>query len=248
MLHQSPVLPARCHVALPARRSLLSGGAALLLLPRPAQAEEAGFLELRSAALAYRFRYPTSTPAGVPLSWAVSREPVKYQSAAPLSADSRQRIVTSLAVLSGPLTLSLVVGPPSPAYLEAQTAAGGVLSPTDEVKLLLADRATGRVSSGQRISLAAVEGVRVGEGPEPPIFYEAVSRGGPTAVDAKAVTYRRSAGVVRRRAGYFYTLAYAAPEARFEELRPLLVASLESFELEAPGDEFVDPTDSFALF
>jgi hypothetical protein len=116
------------------------------------------------------------------------------------------------------------------------------------VKLLLADRATGRVSSGQRISLAAVEGVRVGEGPEPPIFYEAVSRGGPTAVDAKAVTYRRSAGVVRRRAGYFYTLAYAAPEARFEELRPLLVASLESFELEAPGDEFVDPTDSFALF
>jgi hypothetical protein len=89
------------------------------------------------------------------------------------------------------------------------------------------------VSSGQRVSLASVEDVRVVErGGVSYIFYQAVSRGGPNFVDPKAATYRRSAGVIARRDDFYYTLAGTCPERLWGEVEPLFSATLESFRLE----------------
>ncbi len=114
---------------------------------------------------------------------------------------------------------------------------------------LLADRATGRVSSGQRVSLAAVEAIRTEQrGADTYIFYEAVSRGGPTMVDPKAATYRRGCGVVARRGDYFYTLAGSCPERLWPEVEPLFAHALDSFRLNATGAEYRDPGQGLQLF
>jgi hypothetical protein len=106
------------------------------------------------------------------------------------------------------------------------------------------------VSSGQRISLATVEGVRTVEVEGATyIFYEAVSRGGPNFIDPKAATYRRAAGVVARRGAYFYTLAASCPERLWGEVEPLFGAALASFRLDAqPGSAFRDPDTSSLQF
>ena len=51
--------------------------------------------------LAYSFEYPTATTAGKPLSMVLSRAPEKYSSAAPLTADARQRIVSEVSSRAG---------------------------------------------------------------------------------------------------------------------------------------------------
>lgn len=46
--------------------------------------------------LAYQFEYPTAGASGRPLAMLLSRVPEKYSSAAPLTADARQRIVSEV--------------------------------------------------------------------------------------------------------------------------------------------------------
>ena len=48
--------------------------------------------ELYDPILAYRFNYPSETTSGKPLRMVLAHEPEKYSSAAPLTADARQRI------------------------------------------------------------------------------------------------------------------------------------------------------------
>lgn len=91
------------------RAALLSAAAALAalpasqLLPAPASAAAeaaaaagAGLKRFEDKILAYSFLYPTATASGAPLSLVLTRPPEKYSSAAPLSADARQRIVSEL--------------------------------------------------------------------------------------------------------------------------------------------------------
>lgn len=105
------------------------------------------------------------------------------------------------------------------------------------------------MSSGQRVSLATVEAVRVERrGDDDYIFYETASRGGPTFVDPKAATYRRGAGVVARRGGYFYSLSGSCPERLWPEVAPLFARALESFRLDAPGENFREPGEGIQFF
>ena len=121
--------------------------------------------------------------------------------------------------------------------------------PRQIVGALLADRSTGRVSSGQRVSLAALEAVRVERhGDDDYIYYETASRGGPTFVDPKAATYRRGAGVVARRGGYYYSLSGSCPERLWSEVAPLFARALESFRRDAPGAEFREPGEGLQFF
>ena len=112
-----------------------------------------------------------------------------------------------------------------------------------------ADRSTGRVASGQRVSLASVEDVRVDDQSPggPYIFYDAVSRGGPNFVDPKAATYRHGAGVVARRGEYYYTLSGSCPERLWGEVEPLFKAAFASFRLEEPGRRYTAPDAAFSL-
>ena len=104
--------------------------------------------EVKDKLLAYSFAYPVS-PA-FPLIF--SRTPERYSSAAPLSADARQRIVCELVALPQAVTLSVSVGPPN-AILASDTAQW---TPEQVAAAVLIDKSTARVSSGQRVAMSDV--------------------------------------------------------------------------------------------
>lgn len=64
---------------------------------------------LQDDTLAYSFEYPAATASGKPLPLLFSRKPERYSSAAPLTADARQRIVCELADLIDAVTVSVTV-------------------------------------------------------------------------------------------------------------------------------------------
>jgi len=67
------------------------------------------FLEVDDSLLAYRFTYPVMSASGKKIPIIFSRRPERYSSAAPLSVDARQRIVTSLTSLQDAITISMSV-------------------------------------------------------------------------------------------------------------------------------------------
>jgi hypothetical protein len=67
------------------------------------------FLEVDDSILAYRFMYPVLSASGKKIPIIFSRRPERYSSAAPLSVDARQRIVTSLTSLQDAITISVSV-------------------------------------------------------------------------------------------------------------------------------------------
>ena len=67
------------------------------------------FLEVDDSILAYRFVYPVLSASGKKIPIIFSRRPERYSSAAPLSVDARQRIVTSLTSLQDAITISVSV-------------------------------------------------------------------------------------------------------------------------------------------
>ena len=71
------------------------------------------FKTLQDDTLAYRFSYPITTASGKPLKMLMVRSPEKYSSAAPLSPDARQRIVSELLDFKSYVTCSMTVGPAS---------------------------------------------------------------------------------------------------------------------------------------
>ncbi len=64
---------------------------------------------LQDDTLAYAFEYPEATASGRKLPLVFSRKPERYSSAAPLTADARQRIVCELADLVDSVTVSVTV-------------------------------------------------------------------------------------------------------------------------------------------
>lgn len=110
--------------ALSKRDALLAGSALLSSLAPPVQAIPffgGGDTKPRAAlppsnkvqdeTLAYEFKYPIKTASGRELPMVTSRKPEKYSSAAPLTADARQRIVTELVSLLDGITYTVYVGP-----------------------------------------------------------------------------------------------------------------------------------------
>ena len=69
----------------------------------------AQFLEVDDSLLAYHFVYPVLSASGKKIPIIFSRRPERYSSAAPLSVDARQRIVTSLTSLQDAITISVSV-------------------------------------------------------------------------------------------------------------------------------------------
>lgn len=102
-----------------------------------------------------------------------SRRPERYSSAAPLSADARQRIVCELVDLQQSVTVSVTVGPPATAAMllppeerrrlgeaaasSSASSDAGSWSPRAVAEAVLVDRSTARTTSGQRLALNSVE-------------------------------------------------------------------------------------------
>ena len=96
-----------------AMMSLISIASSLSFVNGQAIAEDEGFAHLAEPTLAYEFDYPTAFKSGKKLPLVFSRKPERYSSAAPLTADARQRIVCELADLIDAVTVSVSVGPPA---------------------------------------------------------------------------------------------------------------------------------------
>ena len=67
------------------------------------------FKTLSYPTLAFEFQYPVTTASGRKLPVIISRKPERYSSAAPMTADARQRIVTELVDFPDGITISVSV-------------------------------------------------------------------------------------------------------------------------------------------
>lgn len=67
------------------------------------------FKTLSYPTLAFEFEYPVTTASGRKLPVIISRKPERYSSAAPMTADARQRIVTELVDFPDGITISVSV-------------------------------------------------------------------------------------------------------------------------------------------
>eukprot|EP00775_Hariotina_reticulata_P002083 gene2083-2402_t len=204
----------------------------------------AGFKELRDSTLAYEFKYPVQTTSGQQLQMVLTRPPEKYSSAAPLSADARQRIVSELVDLRSFVTVSMTVGP-----------ASGVLKDVpqeqwrakDVALTVLIDRSTARLSSGQRTALNDVEDVHTEERDGQTYYvFEHTSQGSPTIASRKAETYRHALAVSTTRPGldgspYIYTLNLSCPQALWKDLSGSFQIAVDSFKLLPTSDAYIAP-------
>jgi hypothetical protein len=100
---------------------------------------------VRDETLAYQFTYPSVIASGRALPVTVSRKPEKYSSAAPLTADARQRIVAELVSLQAGVTYSVYVGPATGALKGVPPSAW---TPEAVAKVVLTDRSAVRSTDG----------------------------------------------------------------------------------------------------
>eukprot|EP00879_Flechtneria_rotunda_P026245 GHRR01027974.1.p1 GENE.GHRR01027974.1~~GHRR01027974.1.p1 ORF type:complete len:208 (+),score=53.59 GHRR01027974.1:604-1227(+) len=201
--------------------------------------------------LAYKFVYPVQTAAGEQLGMVLTRPPEKYSSAAPLSADARQRIVSELVDLRRFVTVSVTVGP-----------AGGVLKDTlqnqwkpREVALtVLVDRSTARTSTGQRTALNDIEEAHAEERNGQTYYvYEHTTQGSPTISSSKQETFRHALAVTTTRPGldgrpYLYTLNLSCPQVLWNDLSNGFKTAVDSFQLVATTNAYIPPDKDPWLF
>jgi len=195
---------------------------------------------VESETLAYEFEYPIEAESGKPISWAVSRERETYSSAEPMSPNARQRIVYELLSFKGPLTTVVTVSNVPPA-LEGKDKSEWTARQV--ANAVLADKATGRVASGQRVSLAEVDNAKkqTMENGDTHYYYEYISQGSPNLREPEATTFRHSYGVTVERGGYLYTLSSSAPEIYWDELSRGFDESVRSFRLTKPTRKYREP-------
>jgi len=194
---------------------------------------------VKSDTLAYEFEYSIEAESGKPINWAVSRERDTYSSAEPMSPNARQRIVYEVLSFKGPLTTVVTVSPLPPA-LEDKPAKDWTAKQV--ANAVLADKATGRVASGQRVSLAEVDNAKKEEFDGANYFYyEYISQGSPNLREPEATTFRHSYGVTVERDGYLYTLSSSAPEIYWDELNRGFDESIKSFRLVKPTKKYRAP-------
>ncbi|DBA69530.1 TPA: hypothetical protein ACH3X2_012730 [Trebouxia sp. C0005] len=216
-------------------------------------AEDVQFKTLSYPTLAFEFQYPVSTESGRKLPVIISRKPERYSSAAPMTADARQRIVAELVDFPDGITISVSVGPPPPWLNERKP---DDWKPRDVANAVLIDRATARVTTGQRKSLDQIEQVQQKQGEDGNVYwtYDHISQGSPsTFTPTDRESFRRGSSVTSWRAGkdgkpYLYTLNLACPEERWAELGKLYHKAADSFKLTPPTKAYVSPDTSPWLF
>jgi hypothetical protein len=183
--------------------------------------------------MAYEFSYPGETSDGTPIKWAQSRQRETYSSAEPMSPDARQRIVYELISFKGPMTATVTVGPAPPKLADVKPEEW---KPKQVAEAVLADRATGRIASGQKVSLAEVEFAKSEViGDTAYVYYEYISQGSPNLAERESTTFRHCSGVTARRGNFLYTYTFSAPETLWDANKDGFEQGIRSFRLVEPN-------------
>lgn len=231
--------------------SIVSLSQLAVTLPATAADSAEGFKELYDPILAYKYSYPTRTSSGQPVQLVLTRPPEKYSSAAPLSADARQRICSELFDLKRFVTVSLTVGPTSGVLKDKPQEQW---TPREVALTVLVDRSTARLSSGQRTALNDVEESHQEERDGQTYYvYEHTSQGSPTINSAKPETYRHALAVTTTRPGldgspYLYTLNLSCPQALWDDMAGQFKTAVDSFKLVPTTRDYIAPDKNPWLF
>lgn len=199
---------------------------------------------LEDGILAYKYAYPIETMSGKRLSMNLAHKPERYSSAAPLTPDARQRIVSEVLDFKNFVSVSMTVGPPSGVLNEGPP---DTWKPMDVAMTVLTDRSTYRTTTGQRTSLNDIENVRLEERDGQKFWvYEHVTQGSPTPQNTSRETYRHAWTATTYRPGmdgtpYLYTLNLACPQELWDDLEPVFKHALATFQLTPTSSEYVPP-------
>eukprot|EP00878_Enallax_costatus_P031048 GHUV01033882.1.p1 GENE.GHUV01033882.1~~GHUV01033882.1.p1 ORF type:complete len:297 (+),score=49.64 GHUV01033882.1:64-954(+) len=176
---------------------------------------------------------------------------LQYSSAAPLSADARQRICSELFDLKRFVTVSMTVGPASGVLRDKPQEQW---TPREVALTVLVDRSTARLSSGQRTALNDVEESHKEERDGQVYYvYEHTSQGSPTISSLKPETYRHALAVTTTRPGldgapYLYTLNVSCPQSLWDDLAGPFKTAVDSFQLVPTTRSYIAPDQNPWLF
>lgn len=231
--------------------ALSSSSSASSSSPAPPPASAGKVAVLSDPILAYTLTYPSETVSGKPLRMVTTHEPEKYSSAAPLTADARQRIVCELIDLRNFVTVSMTVGPAAGVLKERPPAEWRA---REVASTVLIDRSTARVTNGQRVALNDVEEAHVEDRQGGRVFvYEHLSQGSPTPLERSKETYRHALAVTAVRPGmdgtpYLFTLNLSCRQEMWDDLQPVFQRCVDSFKLDTPSAAYIPPDQNPWLF
>jgi len=148
---------------------------------------------------AYTFSYPLNVPKRqYKLKWIESRKPERYSSAAPLSADARQRIVSERLDIKDNLVISVSIGPPNYRFLTSKDK--NTWDAEDVADSVLSDKSTARVSTGERVAEKSVINAHSNKvAGEPYWYYEYIAQKSPTTSRQQRDVFRHSLAVTAER-------------------------------------------------
>ncbi|CAN6456425.1 unnamed protein product [Victoria cruziana] len=171
------------------------------------------------------FLYPLELPSNkFTFKWVESRKPERYSSAAPLSADARQRIVSERVDMVHNIVISVSIGPPNSLFLNSNDKR--TWNAKDVADSVLSDRSSLRVNTGQRMSESSVIDAHCTDvDGEPYWYYEYLIRKSPARPD-QAANYRRFLASTAERDGM---------------MGPYLKRTVDSFRLLPPTENYVPP-------
>ncbi|AQK96670.1 PsbP domain-containing protein 5, chloroplastic [Zea mays] len=169
-----------------------------------------------------------------------SRKPERYSSAAPLSPDARQRIVSERVDMIHNVVISVSIGPPNSRFLPSKDKSSW--DPKDVADCILSDRSTMKVTTGQRMTESSVLDAHVAEvDGEPYWYYEYLVRKSPTKSAPEPNLFRHNVACTAERDGYLYSLNASTLSKQWESMGPFLQKTVASFRLLPGTENYVPP-------
>nr|CAD1823313.1 unnamed protein product [Ananas comosus var. bracteatus] len=190
---------------------------------------------------AYSFLYPVELPAKkFSFKWVESRKPERYSSAAPLSPDARQRIVSERVDMINNLVISVSVGPVNSRFLTSNDKS--TWKAKDVADSVLSDKSALRVTTSQRMAESSVlDAHSTNVDGEPYWYYEYLVRKSPTNSVQEPNLYRHNVAATAERDGYLYSLNASTLSKQWEKMGPFLERTVASFRLLPPTENYVPP-------
>ncbi|KAE8774249.1 putative calcium-binding protein CML8 [Hordeum vulgare] len=155
---------------------------------------------------AYSFLYPVQLPGKkTSFRWVESRKSERYSSAAPLSPDARQRIVSERLDMINNAVISVSIGPPSSRFLPSKDKT--TWAAKDVADCVLSDKSSLKVTASQRKAESSVLDAHTADvDGEPYWYYEYIVRKSPTKSAPEPNLFRHSVACTAERDGIVSSL------------------------------------------